>query len=211
MEGNTGRRENGRPYTELSDEELVTRAKRGDQDAEEYLIRKYKDEVRGKAHIYFIMGADGEDIVQEGMIGIFKAIRSYNEEKHASFRTFAEICINRQILTAIKTATRQKHAPLNNSLSFSAPLTDEESDKTIEDTLRSDKTADPEALYILKEDIHYIERNSAEIFSDMELRVWNEYLKGKSHSEIARIIGKTPKAVGNAIQRTKRKLEEYLG
>ena len=198
-------------YTGSTDENLVKQAQSGDQDAEEFLIRKYKDEVRGKAHIYFIMGADGEDIVQEGMIGIFKAIRGYNEEKHASFRTFAEICINRQILTAIKAATRQKHAPLNNSLSFNDPLSDEESDKTIEDTLPSDNYADPEALYIFKEDMNYIEQNSAEIFSDMELRVWNEYLKGKSHSEIARAIGKSPKAVDNAIQRTKRKLEEYLG
>jgi len=198
-------------YNGLSDEELVGRAQQGDQNAEEYLIRKYKDEVRGKAHIYFIMGADGEDIVQEGMIGIFKAIRSYDGEKEASFRTFAELCINRQILSAIKTAARQKHAPLNTSVSFSDPLADEDSDKTLVDTLSSDSSGDPEALYILKEDMNYIELNSAEIFSDMELRVWNEYLKGKNYSQIAEIIGKSPKAIDNAIQRTKRKLHEYLG
>ena len=198
-------------YNGLSDEELVGRAQQGDQNAEEYLIRKYKDEVRGKAHIYFIMGADGEDIVQEGMIGIFKAIRSYDGEKEASFRTFAELCINRQILSAIKAAARQKHAPLNTSVSFSDPLADEDSDKTLVDTLSSDSSGDPEALYILKEDMNYIELNSAEIFSDMELRVWNEYLKGKNYSQIAEIIGKSPKAIDNAIQRTKRKLHEYLG
>jgi len=195
-------------FAEMADELLVREAQKGNADAEEYLIRKYKDVVRGKAHIYFIIGADNEDTVQEGMIGVFKAIKSYDESKHASFQTFAEICINRQILTAIKAAGRQKHAPLNNSLSFSDTFPDEE-DKTIEDTLPSDNSADPEALYIFKEDMNSLEDSS--VFSDMELRVWNEYLKGRTYHEIARIMGKTPKAIDNAIQRSKRKLEEYLG
>ena len=194
--------------TGTTDEILVKQAQGGNVDAEEYLIRKYKDVVRGKAHIYFIVGADNEDIVQEGMIGVFKAIRGYDERKHASFRTFAEICINRQILSAIKAAQRQKHAPLNNSLSLNGPIADE-GDMTLEDTLTSDGYADPEALYILKEDINSIEAGSA--FSDMELRVWNEYMKGHTYNEIARITGKTPKAVDNAIQRTKKKIEESLG
>jgi len=198
-------------YAGLSDETLVRQAQQGDHDAEEYLIRKYKNVVRGKAHFYFIVGADSEDIVQEGMIGIFKAIKGYNEDKHASFHTFVEICVNRQILSAIKMAARQKHAPLNNSLSFNDPFSGEAPDKTIEDMLSSANYADPEALYILKEDINYLEVNSADIFSDMELRVWNEHLKGKSYSEIAQTIGKSPKAIDNAIQRTKKKLEEYLG
>jgi RNA polymerase sporulation-specific sigma factor len=195
-------------YAKMADERLVEQAQKGNADAEEYLIRKYKDVVRGKAHIYFIVGADNEDIVQEGMIGIFKAIKGYNEEKHASFHTFAELCINRQILSAIKAAQRQKHAPLNNSLSFSDPISAEE-DQTLEDTLSSDNYADPEALYILKEDMNLLEENSA--FSDMELKVWNEYMKGRTYNEIARLMGKTPKSIDNAIQRTKRKFEEYLG
>jgi len=195
-------------YAGMADEMLVREAQGGNADAEEYLIRKYKDVVRGKAHIYFIVGADSEDIVQEGMIGIFKAIKGYNETKHASFNTFAEICINRQILSAIKAARRQKHAPLNNSLSLSDPLSDGE-DKTIGDTLPSDGYANPEAIYIFKEDMNYVEDGS--VFSDMELRAWNEYMKGHTCSEIARMMGKTPKAVDNAIQRAKRKLEEYLG
>jgi RNA polymerase sporulation-specific sigma factor len=195
-------------FAVMTDELLVKQAQGGNADAEEYLIRKYKDVVRGKAHIYFIVGADNEDIVQEGMIGVFKAIRGYEKNRHASFQTFAEICINRQILTAIKAARRHKHAPLNNSLSFNDPLTGDE-DKTLEDTLTSDNTANPEALYILKEDMNYLEAGS--VFSDMELRVWNEYLKGRTYNEIARIMGKSPKAIDNAIQRTKRKIEEYLG
>jgi len=195
-------------YAGMSDELLVRQAQTGNADAEEYLIRKYKDVVRGKAHIYFIVGADNEDTVQEGMIGVFKAIRGYNEAKHASFQTFAEICINRQILSAIKAARRQKHSPLNDSLSLNGPLEDEQ-DKTLEDTLKSDNYADPEALYIFKEDMNYLEDNS--VFSDTELRVWNEYMKGRTYNEIARITGKTPKAVDNAIRRAKKKLEEHLG
>jgi len=195
-------------YAGMADEALVKLARSGNADAEEFLIRKYKDVVRGKAHVYFIIGADNEDIVQEGMIGVFKAIKGYSEEKRTSFQTFAEICINRQILSAIKVAKRRKHSPLNDSLSLSDHLTGED-DKTIADTLTSDNSADPEALYILKEDMDCLEMDS--VFSDLEIRVWNEYLKGHTYNEIAEIIGKAPKAVDNAIQRTKNKLEGYLG
>jgi len=198
-------------YAELDDETLVSLAQGGDENAEEYLIRKYKDVVRSKAHLYFMVGADSEDIVQEGMIGIFKAIRSYNKAKAASFHTFAEICINRQIITAVKRATRLKHSPLNTSVSLSRPLSDSEPDTTLEETLSSDSNTDPEGLFLLKEEMDFIEGNGAEIFSDLELSVWNEYLKGKSYTQIAEITGKSPKAIDNAIQRTKRKLELYLG
>lgn len=198
-------------YTEFTDEKLVALAQGGDEIAEEYLIRKFKNVVRSKAHLYFMVGADSEDIVQEGMIGIFKAIRSYNKTKQASFHTFAEICINRQIITAIKRATRLKHSPLNTSVSLSKPLSDTEPDTTLEETLSASSNTDPEALFLLKEDMGYIEGNGAEIFSDLELTVWNEYLKGKSYLQIAVITGRSPKAIDNAIQRTKRKLELYLG
>lgn len=197
--------------SELADENLVSLAQAGDQNAEEFLIRKYKDVVRSKAHLYFMVGADREDIVQEGMIGIFKAIRSYNKTRQASFHTFAEICINRQIITAIKRATRLKHSPLNTSVSLNKPLSDNEPDKTLEETLFSNSNTDPEALFLLKEDMDYIEGNGASIFSDLELSVWNEYLKGRSYLQIAEITGRSPKAIDNAIQRTKRKLELYLG
>jgi len=198
-------------YNQLSDEVLVDIAQNGDENAEEFLIRKYKDVVRSKAHLYFMVGADSEDIMQEGMIGIFKAIRSYDKMKQASFHTFAEICINRQIITAIKRAARLKHSPLNTSVSLSKPISDGDPAKTLEETLSSNSNTDPEALFLLKEDMDYIEGNGAEIFSDLELSVWNEYLKGKTYSEIAEITGKSPKAIDNAIQRTKRKLELYLG
>ncbi len=198
-------------YVQLEDEKLVVLAQEGDNNAEEFLIRKYKDVVRSKAHFYFMVGADSEDIVQEGMIGIFKAIRSYNNSKQASFHTFAEICINRQIITAIKRATRLKHSPLNTSVSLSKPLSETEPDTTLEETLSSNSNTDPEALFLLKEEMDYIEGNGADIFSDLELTVWNEYLKGRSYLQIAAIMGRTPKAIDNAIQRTKRKLELYLG
>lgn len=199
-------------YKNCSDEALVMMAQGGDAEAEECLIRKYKDVVRGKAHLYFIVGADSEDIVQEGMIGIFKAIRSYKDSREASFRTFAEICINRQILTAIKAAGRQKHIPLNTSLSIDSPVSgsDADQEKTLGDTLSLGKAGDPESLLILKEEMDCLEGKGADIFSDMELQVWNEYLKGRTYTQIAESIGKTPKTVDNAIQRTKRKLEAYL-
>jgi len=200
-----------RDYVELTDERLVNLAQDGDENAEEFLIRKYKDVVRSKAHLYFMVGADSEDIVQEGMIGIFKAIRGYNKTRQASFHTFAEICINRQIITAIKRATRLKHSPLNTSVSLSKPLSEAEPDTTLEETLSSNSNTDPEALFLLKEDMGYIEGNGSEIFSDLELNVWNEYLKGRSYLQIAEITGRPPKAIDNAIQRTKRKLELYLG
>lgn len=198
-------------YIKYADEDLVKFAQQGDEDAEEFLIRKYKDVVRSKAHLYFMVGADNEDIVQEGMIGIFKAIRGYNADKQASFRTFAEICINRQIITAIKRATRLKHSPLNTSVSLNKPISDEEPVKTLEEILAANSATDPEAVLLLKEDLDFIEGNGADIFSDLELRVWNEYLHGKTYVEISEITGKSTKAIDNAIQRTKRKLELYLG
>ena len=198
-------------YEEMTDEALAVLAQDGDETAEEFLIRKYKDVVRSKAHLYFMVGADSEDIVQEGMIGIFKAIRGYDQAKQASFHTFAEICINRQIITAVKRATRLKHSPLNTSVSLSRPLSDSEPDTTLEETLSSDSNYDPEALFLLKEDMDYIGGNGADIFSDLELNVWNEYLKGKSYLQIAESTGRSPKAIDNAIQRMKRKLELYLG
>lgn len=197
-----------------SEEELVALAQQGDSDAEEYLIRKYKNTVKTKARLYFMAGADREDVVQEGMIGIFKAIRSYDSEKQASFRTFAELCINRQIITAVKRATRMKHVPLNTSVSLSKPITSNrfsDPDQTLEETLSCDSSSDPEALLLLKEVMDLIQQNGNEIFSELELRVWNEYMQGKTYVQIAEKTHKSSKTVDNAIQRTKRKLEAYLG
>lgn len=193
-----------------TEEELVSMAQNGNEDAEEYLIDKYKEVVRAKSHLYFMVGADKEDIVQEGMIGMFKAIRSYDRSKEASFRTFAELCINRQIITAIKRATRLKHSPLNTSVSLSKPISEDDASQTLGETLSSDSASDPEALLLLKEVANYIVGNGSDIFSEMEMEVWNEYLHGKSYTEIAKDMGKSPKAIDNAIQRTKRKLNLYF-
>lgn len=197
------------PYKEISEEQLAMLAKNGDGDAAEYLIRKYKDLVRGKARMYFIVGADAEDIVQEGMIGIFKAIKSFDPTKQASFQTFAEICINRQIIDAVRTAGRMKHSPLNESVSLDRPLEGSE-ESTLSDTIK-DREPELEDIVILNWEMDKLLVLRKEIFSELELKVWDEYLKGRTYPQIAEITGKSVKAVDNALQRTKRKLELYLG
>lgn len=197
-------------YGNLTDEQLVRKAQSGSLDAEEYLIRKYKDMVRTRSKLYFIMGADGEDVVQEGMIGLFKAIRSFDNEKETSFHTFAELCINRQIITAIKTASRLKHSPLNTSISLNHPLSEEDVDSTLEETLRSDSNSDPETQLIMKDVVSIITTNDTKIFSPFEMQVWNEYLQGKDYKTIAEELGRSAKAVDNAIQRTKKKILAYM-
>lgn len=197
-------------FETFTDEQLVRMAQDGDAAAEEYLIRKYKDVVSSRAQLYFIIGADSEDVVQEGMIGLFKAIKSYDGGNDATFHTFAEVCINRQILTAIKTASRKKHSPLNTSVSLNNPLSDEDPDSTIAEGLSSDSNSDPEAVLVLKEVMEQILNDEGSIFSKFEMQVWNEYLQGKSYKKIAADIGKTPKAVDNAMQRTKKKIFDHL-
>ena len=194
----------------VPDEQLVLLAQQGDTETEEYLIRKYKELVKNRAHLYFIAGADREDIVQEGMIGVFRAIRSYDASKEASFRTFADLCINRQIISAIKTATRLKHSPLNSSISLNKPMQDEMT-STLEELLQSDSDSDPEALLVLKEQFHYLENRENGVLSPLERQVWIGHMQGKSYQKIAEETGRPPKSIDNAIQRTKKKLELYLG
>lgn len=197
-------------YDGLTDEQLAKQAQNGSLDAEEYLIRKYKEVVRTRSQLYFIMGADGEDVDQEGMIGLFKAIRSYDARRETSFHTFAELCINRQILTAIRQASRRKHSPLNTSVSLNRPLSDEDPEGTLEETLRSDSNSEPEAQLMLKDVAKMIRSNEGNLFSAFELQVWNEYLQGKSYRQIAEDLGKSTKAVDNAMQRTKKKIITWL-
>ena len=192
------------------EEDLVKMAQKGDEEAEEFLIRRYKDLVKSKAQLYFMVGADKEDVVQEGMIGIFKAIRGFDGTRQASFRTFVELCVNRQIITAIKGATRMKHSPLNTSVSLSRPVSEETKAVNLEEMLTSNSDSDPEAMLLLKEMMKHVGSKEAGIFSDLELRVWNEYLSGKNCAEIAKITNKSPKAIDNAIQRTKKKLYRHL-
>lgn len=194
----------------MLDEEIVEDAKKGDAEALEYLIYKYKNFVKAKARSYFLIGADHEDIVQEGMIGLYKAIRDYRQDKLSSFRAFAELCITRQIITAIKTATRQKHIPLNSYISLNKPVYDEESDRTLMDVISEAKVSDPEELIISREEFMNIERKINELLSDLEQEVLISYLQGKSYQEIAVDLDRHVKSIDNALQRVKRKLERYL-
>lgn len=197
-------------YFELSDEKIVEMSHAGDAGAEEYLLDKYKNFVRSKARSYFLVGADHEDIVQEGMIGLYKAIRDFRPDKLSSFRAFAELCITRQIITAIKTATRQKHIPLNNYVSLNKPLYDEESDRTLLDIIIEGRISDPEELVINMENVGNIRTKISEVLSGLEQEVLYAYLDGKSYQEIAESLGRHVKSIDNALQRVKRKLEKYL-
>ncbi|OPX84442.1 MAG: RNA polymerase sigma-H factor [Pelotomaculum sp. PtaB.Bin104] len=194
----------------LVDEDVVEFAREGDDDALEFLINKYKNFVRAKARSYFLIGADREDIIQEGMIGLYKAIRDFRVDKLSSFRAFAELCITRQIITAIKTATRQKHIPLNSYVSLNKPIYDEDSDRTLLDIISGSKIADPEELIVSKEEFDNIEEKMGEILSSLEWKVLMSYLEGKSYQEIAEDLHRHVKSIDNALQRVKRKLERYL-
>ncbi|MBX6350463.1 MAG: RNA polymerase sporulation sigma factor SigH [Clostridia bacterium] len=194
----------------MTDEAIVSLAHRGDPLAVEYMIGKYKNFVRAKARSYFLIGADREDIIQEGMIGLYKAIRDFRADKLSSFRAFAELCVTRQIITAIKTATRQKHIPLNSYVSLNKPIYDEDSDRTLLDVISGAKVSDPEDLVIHREEFGDIEQKMGEILSDLEWRVLMAYLDGKSYQEIADSLERHVKSIDNALQRVKRKLERYL-
>ncbi len=194
----------------LTDEEIADLAKNGNVGALEYLINKYKNFVRAKARTYFLIGADREDIIQEGMIGLYKAIRDYRCDRQASFRAFAEICVTRQIITAIKTATRQKHIPLNSYISLNKPVFDEESERTLGEVVTTGKAGNPEDLFINQENLLDIESTMTRILSPLEQKVVALYLEGKSYVEIAQQLDRHVKSVDNALQRVKRKLEQYL-
>ena len=199
-----------KPYEGMTDEDIALLARDGDEAALELLLMKYKNFVRSKARSYFLIGADHEDIVQEGMIGLFKAIRDFRPDKLTSFRAFAELCVTRQIITAIKTATRQKHIPLNSYVSLNRPIYDEESDRTLMDVLSEVQMAGPEELLISQEDYSSVENRISEVLSDLEMEVLNSYLEGKSYQEIAQDLGRHVKSIDNALQRVKRKLEKSL-
>ncbi len=197
-------------YDAMQDEQIVEDARAGDEQALEYLIHKYRNFVRAKARSYFLIGADREDIIQEGMIGLYKAVRDFRKDKLSSFRAFAELCITRQIITAIKTATRQKHIPLNSYISLNKPIYDEESDRTLMDVLSGSRISNPEELIISQEDFNHIEYKIGELLSDLEWEVLVSYLQGKSYQEIASDLNRHVKSIDNALQRVKRKLERYL-
>ena len=194
-----------------TDEDIVKLAKNGEEFATEYLINKYKNFVRVKAKSYFLVGADREDIIQEGMIGLYKAIRDFRADKLSSFRAFAELCITRQIITAIKTATRQKHIPLNSYISLNKPIYDEDSDRTMLDILSGTKRTDPEEVFISHELSDDLRERIQENLSELESQVLLSYLEGKSYQEMAKELNRHVKSIDNALQRVKRKIEKTLG
>lgn len=197
-------------YSALSDEELVTLAKAHDSAASDALYHRYKNIVRGKAHPYFLVGADREDLVQEGMIGLFKAVRDYNKDKNDSFRPFAEMCIVRQILTAIKQATRNKHMPLNQYESLYRSVYDDESEKQLLDIVGLSSALDPEELYIKQEISRSVEDAVNSSLTELEHSVLDLFLDGHSYSQIASMLGHSVKSVDNALQRIRKKLEKVL-
>ena len=197
-------------FESMPDEDVVELAQEANGAALEYLLNKYKNFVRTKARSYFLIGADHEDIVQEGMIGLYKAIRDYRRDKLKSFRSFAELCVTRQIITAIKTATRQKHIPLNNYISLNRPIYDEDSDRTLLDVITEDAPSNPEEMLIDREDLSVIEGRIGQVLSDLEKEVLVRYMEGKSYVEISQEMGRHVKSIDNALQRIKRKLMKYL-
>ena len=197
--------------SQLTDEELCRLAQGPEGGAAlEFLLNRYKNFVRSRARSYFLIGADHEDIVQEGMIGLYKAVRDFRPEKLASFRAFAELCVTRQIITAIKTATRQKHIPLNSYISLNKPIFDEESDRTLLDVISEGRITNPEELLIGQEDLSTIESRIGKMLSPLEWEVLLAYLDGRSYQEIAEDLGRHVKSIDNALQRVKRKLEKSL-
>lgn len=197
-------------FNNMTDEALAMLAAKGNEAAVEYLIQDYKELVKSKASLYFMFGADRDDIVQEGMIGIFKAIMNYNPEKGASFKTFADICVNRQIISAIKTAGRQKHAPLNHSISLDKPVSEDDLSYTLGETLAAGTDTDPEQALLMGEMAEILFSNQESFLSEFERFVLGEIIKGKSYRDIAKENDKADKSVDNAIQRIRRKLHIFF-
>ena len=204
-------RERWRNADGKTDDDLVMEARGGSDAALCELLNKYRAFARVKARSYFLVGADREDIVQEGMIGLYKAIRDFNPELQTSFRAFAELCVTRQIITAIKTATRQKHGPLNNYVSFSRPVNgDDDGERVLSDVLPTVAISDPADLVISAERIRALQAHFDEVLSDLETEVLRLYVEGKSYQEIAERLQRHVKSIDNALQRIKRKLEGHL-
>jgi RNA polymerase sporulation-specific sigma factor len=194
-----------------TDEVLVERARSGDDRAIETLLQRYRHYARAKARTYFLAGADKEDIVQEGMIGLFKGIRDFRPDKNAAFRAFAELCISRQIITAIKTASRQKHFPLNSYVSLSKPVhAGDGQERSIGETLIQRGVSDPAELVISAEEMAHVRESMGMLLSDLETEVLHLFMDGKSYQEIADRLGRHVKSIDNALQRIKRKLEQHL-
>lgn len=195
---------------EMLEQELVISAKNGDDMALEYLIAKYKGFIYNKAKAYYLIGSDKEDIIQEGLIGLYKAIRDYKEDKAVSFRAFADICITRQIITAVKAATRQKHIPLNSYISLNRSIYEDDAERQLMDVFLIEPQQDPEEMVIGQDSVKRLQSKIKKTLSALELKVFRSYLQGRSYEEIALHLDKGVKSVDNAMQRIKRKLEKCM-
>lgn len=195
------------PYDNNTDEQIVSRIKEGDEKALSYLLEKYKNLVNVKVGKYFIIGAEKEDIIQEGMIGLFKAIKNFNEEKQNTFKSFANICIERQLITAIKSSNRQKHMPLNSYLSLNTAAYDNNEEDSVEliDTFNSKTVEDPLETVMKKEYYQEIENAVNKSLSKFEKQVLDRFVKGESYITIAQKLDSPVKSVDNAIQRIRKK------
>jgi len=196
----------------LEDHDLVQMVRAGGDRALEVLLGRYRNFARSKARSYFLAGSDKEDVVQEGMIGLYKAIRDFDLDQETPFRAFAELCISRQILTAIKTANRQKHQPLNSSVSLDAPLggSEDSSPQSVGDHLPASHLSDPIELVISSEEIGALRDTMRENLTELEGDVLRLYMDGKSYEEIAGVLGNHVKSIDNALQRIKRKLQRHI-
>jgi RNA polymerase sporulation-specific sigma factor len=199
------------PLVEMSDDQLVARFHDGDGDALAVLLERYRRFARAKARGYFLVGGDSDDIEQEGMIGLYKAVRDFRPERQATFRAFAELCITRQVITAIKTATRQKHQPLNQYVSISGFRgSDDPGERSVEDLLDRHNLPDPADEVVSRERMNAMRKSMAEMLSTLEVDVLRLYVEGKSYQEIGDQLGRHVKSIDNALQRIKRKLDLHL-
>jgi len=197
--------------TEMADDELAARFQSGDRASLEVLVDRYRRFARAKSRGYFLVGGDADDIEQEALIGLYKAARDFRAEHLASFRAFAELCITRQIITAIKTATRQKHQPLNQYVSISGVRGgDEPGERSVEDLLHAHHGSDPADDVVSGERMSSMRASMAEMLSSLEVDVLRLYVEGKSYQEIGEQLGRHVKSIDNALQRIKRKLDQHL-
>jgi RNA polymerase sporulation-specific sigma factor len=197
-------------YDNQTEENIVKLAGAGDEVALEFIYLKYRDIIKSKANLYFLMGGSKDDLIQEGMIGLFGAVMRYDADKNASFRTFAEMCIEHNMVNAVKASARIKHSPLNAFVSIYADPNDEGEYEKLEAQLEDKSMGTPEDLILLQDQFEYINKSSAKIFSKLERIVWREFLKGRTYTEIAEVLGKSPKSIDNSIQRIRKKIEKYL-
>lgn len=201
-------------YEEMTDEELIDQLREGDRQVMDYICDKYKNLVRSKAKSMYILGGDSEDLIQEGMIGLFKAVRDYDCGRDASFYTFADLCISRQMYTAVQASQRLKHAPLNSYVSLDSPgRTEEDRDKeaqTLAELLSGRTGGNPEELFLDKERVAYLEEQIAKELSELENQVLDLYITGMSYTQIAKVLGRSDKATENALTRAKQKIRGML-